>query len=186
MFLLLRISLNTAQLAITLGSLGSDRFRVQYLPSLGALRAVCRGPRVLFRCVTRYCFLKIKKQAADPSSLGCSFELEDASSSPANVPFCSFFRLPCFPPILSSVVFFSQVLYDTYARSLYVQQYTRYVRSSLELHGSPQLCLPCRGTGLRCIYCPRLGACAVCHTRMCRVYCIMFIFLETMQSAWSK
>ena len=49
--LLTRISLKTAWLAVTLGSLYMDRFGVLYHPtSLGVLRAVCRVP-----CVTRAC-----------------------------------------------------------------------------------------------------------------------------------
>ena len=46
----LRISVMTARLAVTLGSLCRDRFGLHYHPRLGSLRAACR-----VSCVTRAC-----------------------------------------------------------------------------------------------------------------------------------
>ena len=68
-FLLIRISLKTARLAKTLGSLCRDRLGVHYHPTLGALGAVCRASRVHVPFVMRYqvhFFSKKKKEAAGP------------------------------------------------------------------------------------------------------------------------
>ena len=59
------MSLKTARLAVTLGSLCRDRFGVHYHPSLDALRAVCRVARMHVPCVMRS-FLLAKKKNRPP------------------------------------------------------------------------------------------------------------------------
>lgn len=61
-FLLICISLRTAGLAINLGSLCRDRFRLHSNSTADALRAVCRAPRVHMPCVMRYFFLGNKNK----------------------------------------------------------------------------------------------------------------------------
>ena len=66
------ISLHTARLAVTLGSLYRDRFGVHYHPSLGALRAVRRVCHACEHvpCAMRY-FLLSKKKNRPPAGRNC-------------------------------------------------------------------------------------------------------------------
>ena len=112
--LLIRISLKTAQLATTLGSLCKDRFGVHDHPSLGALRVVCRVSRAHVPCVMR-CFLQTKNRPPVQIAWVQRFGFEDASSrAQASVPF--FFRSPFFSffPLVFNCIFFAQILYSRF------------------------------------------------------------------------
>ena len=117
--MLVRISLKTARLAVTLRPLCRERFGVRYNPSLGSLRAVCRVSRVHMPCVMRS-LSKNKKQAAGPSCLGATLSLRTRVRAPASFAFFCFF----FPHFLNiMLMFFAQIWYDAYM-----------------LHGSYSLC----------------------------------------------
>ena len=122
-------------------------------------------------------FLKQKKQAAGPKSLGWvhlwvrerEFELRQA------LLFFSLF-FPACPPFLffSPFCFFFNI-------GVFLLKYCTYILRSfcLELHLSPQL-LPslCRDR-FKAYYDPSEGACAVCHACMCRVYVLYFLLQKT-------
>ena len=138
-------------------------------------RAACRMP-----CVTRACAVRTlmlpppqKKKGRRFKLSGCNFVFEDASSSPVKRFFflflfvCPFF-FPFFPYVFLIVCVFAQTRNDTCIICI-----------TMELHGSPQLCLPCAGTGLEYWYIIiQLGcvcnafvmrACAVCNA-----WCFLF------------
>ena len=97
----IRVSLKTARLATTLGSLCRDWFGVHCHPSLGALRAVCRESGCMCRVECDTFFLK-KKEAAGPNCLGATLSLRTrvrASGKRFSLPFsfaCLFLIFPFF------------------------------------------------------------------------------------------
>ena len=162
MWVLVRISLKTARLAITL----SSRFGVHYHPSLGALRAVCRVSRVHVPCVIR-CLPPPahKAKPAGPNNLGATSSLRTRVRAPASVPFLLLFVRLYFSVL--SIVFYMLVFF---ARILY-SYVLMYFGISFELHGSLQL-LPslCRDIFHRGYSIIQVWARVPCVTRAFAVY----------------
>ena len=185
------ISLKTARLAVTLGSLCRDRFEYIII-QVWAHCVQCTVSHARLCRVECDTFFLIQRTGRRSKLLGCNFELEDASSSPGkHFFFCFFlvrlffaFHLLPFPPL-------PRLFFKCWCFSL--KYYMIPVRVSYHVIGtarlSPQLAgLPCAGTGLRYVYSRQVGARVPFVTCACALlmHDVFFLSIKTRSACWSK